>query len=262
MVTRRPTPILVFALLMLAAGLYHVARPARLGASVKELDPGAAVPTQRSGERLESPADRQLPTLVPGRPAAGPVATLGEDSSALLAEMIALRQLGEAAHLSLPDEHWAVIARVTAHLQAVRLAYEASIATLVDVKPGYYRLDVPPYARVGADLRAQLQTELRIRLGTHVADYLQQRMATQLDRHFAGFGVRPQTFEFRADVQGQENEYSVTRREWSLPSQPAERPALYRTDAYLPGFEDPSGFVWGPFLTKIAQSLDAAERRG
>lgn len=157
---------------------------------------------------------------------------------------------GADVHLS--PEQWSAFAAVTAHHQAIRQAYEASVATPVLTAAGVRRLEIPAYPAAGDTLRAKYFSELGEKLGPAVADHVVARMGAALEGYFAGFGVAVQTLDFTADRDGADADYQVTRtvRFWN--SVEARNRLTTRRETHFPGIEDPSGHTWGPFLAVIA----------
>lgn len=243
---------------------------------------GAAVMWNRPGEELAEPV-KIVPTARPARAAdtvanervvhfwtepdgarrqavtvaqaAGP---LGADASALIAEQVALQLLARDCDLELSPRQWAALAAATAHLQAVRQAYEASLASVTRRDRGAYRLEIPAYPEAGDALRAQLHAAVREQLGPNTAEEVLARLGSAFEGHFAGFGVSVQTLDFTAAADAQENDYQVTRTLQYWNSVEGGDRLTTRRETHFPGLEDPSGHTWGPFLSVLAASTAGA----
>jgi hypothetical protein len=185
-------------------------------------------------------------------------APLGADASALVAEQVALQLLAKDCDLELSPRQWAALAAATAHLQAVRQAYEASLASVTRRDRGAYRLEIPAYPEAGDALRAQLHAAVREQLGPHSAEEVLARLGSALEGHFAGFGVSVQTLEFTAAAGASENDYQVTRTLHYWNSVEGSDRLTTRRETHFPGLEDPSGHTWGPFLSVLAASTAGA----
>ncbi len=235
-----------------------------------------AVPCATSGiiiQPRETPAgngqrprlsDESVPVRVESRPAdeerqRTPL-RLSVDAASLLAEEVELRQL-TAVELPLSDEQWAEFAALTLHYQAVRQAFEATIARLSPAPGGGYRLEIPAYPNAGDALRTRFQTELGERLGSVAATAIDAQLGDRLEGRFAGFGLAVQTLDFTPAPDGAEADYAVTRTItfWNRTA-PLDRPTT-RRETHFPGREDPTGHAWGPLLSVLATHLASSIRR-
>jgi hypothetical protein len=185
----------------------------------------------------------------------GPGLQLQPDAAAQLAEELTLRMQAERLPLQLSDDQWSAFAAVTIHYQAVRQAYEATLAQATIIGPGRYRLDIPAYPGAGDALRARLFAELEACLGAPATESIARQFAGVLESHFGGFGLGIQTLEFVADERGVDAEYQVTRtvQFWNT-AHDSDRFAT-RRETYFPGIEDPTGHTWGPFLALLNSGL-------
>lgn len=185
-------------------------------------------------------------------------ATLGGAETALIAEQAALQLLAKDADLDLSPRQWAAFAKATSHIQAVRQAYEASVAK-VSVVEGRHRLEIPAYPAAGDALRVKFQAELREQLGPATCAEILSLLGAALEGHFAGFGVSVQTLDFIA-AGGAQDDIQVTRtvQYWNAVS--GENRLTTRRETHFPRQEDPNGETWGPFLAVL--SAGARERIG
>lgn len=188
---------------------------------------------------------------------AKPAQELGAEGTGVVAEIVALQALARDTELELSPRQWAAFATATAHIQAVRQAYEASIASVVTREAGRYCMEVPAYPAAGDALRAKFHAELREQVGENTAAEILALMGRALEGHFAGFGVGVQTLEFAAGPGGAANDYRVTRtvRFWNA-VEGSER-LTTRRETHFPGAEDPSGETWGPFLAALSAAGSA-----
>jgi hypothetical protein len=211
----------------------------------------------KAAHQRRSDAASALPAATYGRSSDVAARTLALTGAAaeLLAEEVALRTMPNAANLQLTGEQWTELARVTANCQAVRQAFEASIATPHVLGRGLYRVDVPAYPHAGDALRAKLHSDLRAALGDAVARHVTSELGDGLEAHFAGFGVSVQTLDFKADLNGAEAEYEVTRTIKYWKSKAADDRLTTRQETHFPGLEDAAGHTWGPFLALLAERL-------
>lgn len=178
--------------------------------------------------------------------------TLPAEAAALVAEQAVLRQMTGAAELALSDAQWATLAEITSHYQAVRHAYEASIASVTPLQATRARLEVPAYPGAGDALRRRLGAELQEKLGTGVATEVTARMGCALEGYFGGFGVSTQTLDFVADAAVGQDDYQVRRTVTYWNGVDAGERLTTRSEVHFPGLEDPSGYQWGPFLSLLA----------
>jgi hypothetical protein len=247
--------VLLVVLTVLLGGLSRERVPVELSA----LPEASAAPLTSEAE-IAAAAPAAAPG--PGEVACAlhPIAQVVGASAALLAEQIALQHLLDDAAVELSPEEWAAVAGVTSHIQAVRQAYEASIAEVTEAEPGRYSLLVPPYPDAGNLLRNHLENQLRELLGPQAGEQLVRQLGPGLERHFAGFGSSVQTVEFQSDGSGSDD-YRVTRTAhyWSA-STPGLSPQR-RREVYFPAIEDPDGHQWGPFLSRVAEQLQQERTR-
>jgi hypothetical protein len=182
--------------------------------------------------------------------------SLSADAAALTAEVATLQLLAQDTDLDLSARQWSALAAVTSNIQAVRQAYEASIATATTSGPGRYRVEIPVYAAAGDGLRAKFHAELREHLGDANAAEILARLGSRLESHFAGFGVSAQTLEIvdaaRGQAAGAEVAVTRTARYWN--SVEGQERLATRRETHFPAQEDPTGELWRPMLALIAQA--------
>lgn len=210
--------------------------------------------------RTEQPpaAERVVAFLAPERPNPGrvpqtPVA-LSEDSAALVAETSALQLLAQDTELDLNARQWSALAAVTLNIQAVRQAYEATIATATKGVAGRTRIEVPAYASAGDALRAKFHAELREQLGEANAAEIVEKLGAQLEGHFAGFGVSVQTLDITLAPLGDTAGCEVTRTVQYWNSVAGENRLTTRRETHFPGLEDPSGQNWSAWLSLASEA--------
>lgn len=176
----------------------------------------------------------------------------------LLAEQVALQTLAGDADLPLTPGQWSAFARVTLHHQAIRQAYEATIATVTKTGRGPHRLEIPAYPFAGDALRDRFHAGLRTELGGDAAEEIVARMGSRLEGHFAGFGVSVQTLEFAAEPGAPGTDYQVTRTVQYWNSVEGASRLTTRRETHVPGLEDPTGVSWGPLLSLLATRAERA----
>jgi hypothetical protein len=188
------------------------------------------------------------------------VDVLEADQAALTAEAVALQMLARDADLQLSAEQWAAMAAVTLNIQAVRQAFEASIAMASVLEPERSRIEIPAYAAAGDALREKFRAELRIHLGEAVAADVLARLGARLEGHFGGFGVSVQTLDIAGDPRRTRANLEVTRTVTYWNSVEGQDRLTTRKETYFPAQEDPAGENWEPLLSVLATRI--AERAG
>lgn len=225
----------------------------------RESEPGPVVPKASApasevaaGAHLVRGADLPVPALDRRSGGAAPLA-LTADASAAVVEQLALRQLAHELELPLTDVEWAAFARIAAHHQAIRHAYEASIAVPRASPDGRFQLEIPVYGAAGDALREEFYVSLEVELGAAPTAQIVTVMGERLNGYFGGFGVSVQTLDFDAAPGTPLDEYFITRtvRYWNQAAE-QERVTL-RRESHLPAAEDPTGQQWGPFLALLAE---------
>ena len=256
MTKRRVAPLLLIAIL-LSGGVAiwnrsSAERPRLTGStSLLSAESAADVAAAPAGSRVVhfwSADEKSVSSAL--RPQA-PIA-LGADAAQLVGEVAALQLLAKNTDLDLSPRQWTALASVTLHYQAVRQAYEASIATAAAVGEGRCRLEIPAYAAAGDALRNKFYAELREQLGATSAEEVVGQLGASLEGHFGGFGVSVQTLDFAADAGGVDTNYQVTRTVKYWNSVEGSDRLTTRRETHFPGLEDPSGHTWGPFLSLLA----------
>lgn len=184
-------------------------------------------------------------------------AELPADAAALTVEAAELQLLAQGSGLTLDPQQWAALAAVTLDIQAVRLAYEATIATCTVLGPGRYRAEIPVYAAAGDALRARFQAELNDQLGAGAAAEILAQMGARLEGRFGGFGVSVQTLDIAGDPWAASSDWVLTRTAKFWNSVEGENRLTTRCETFMPGREDPSGDHWGPLLSVLSQRVTA-----
>jgi hypothetical protein len=180
---------------------------------------------------------------------------LPADASALVAETSELQLLAQGSNLVLEPHQWEAMAAVTLELQAVRLAYEATIATGTELGAGRYRVEIPVYAAAGDALRARFRAELCGRLGEAEAGEILARLGARLEGRFGGFGVGVQTLDITGNPGGANPDWVLTRTVKFWNSVEGQDRLTTRREIFLPALEDPAGESWGPLLSVISQPV-------
>lgn len=241
---RRVAPSLLVALVITGAVICWRSSADRIETAGNE-------ETLQSGTRVTVvPAARVVeffqPVVVPSSARLGPVPAVeaSADATAQVAEIVALQLLAQGTEVELGARQWAELAKVTAEVQAVRHAYEASIAVATVREPGRSRIEIPAYAAAGDALRARFYAGLRENLGDTNAAEILARLGARLEGHFAGFGVSVQTLE----ISGAPAELAVTRTVQFWNSVEGQDRLTTRRETHFPDREDPSGEQWSALL--------------
>lgn len=180
-----------------------------------------------------------------------PAREVAANDRALVGEMAALQALAQGSELELAPRQWAALAAATLHIQAVRQAYEATLATVTKSAPGRYRVDVPAYPAAGDALRAKFHAELRAQLGEDATAEVLTHLGRALEGHFAGFGVSVQTLEFAG------GEVTRTVRFWNAVD--GHERLTTRRETHFPALEDPTGELWSPYMARVAAAGGAGD---
>jgi hypothetical protein len=186
--------------------------------------------------------------------------SLAGDMAALVAEQAELRQLADP-ELWLTEAQWSDLAAITLHHQAVRQAFEATLARVRPAPGGGYRLEIPAYPAAGDALRARFHAELAEKLGAGTSAAIVAHLGDRLEGRFGGFGLSVQTVEFTPAADGAGLDYAVTRTitYWKRDA-PPDQPTT-RRETHYPGREDPTGHTWGPLLAVLATQLTSPTPR-
>lgn len=207
----------------------------------------------------EAVRDREEPATETSRAeaiarAAAPVATLTVDAAAEFVALCQLRLLAADIDLDLSHRQWAKLAAATSQAQAVRLAYEAEVATVREIAPGRFRVEIPAYAAAGDELRQRFMADLREGLGEAVAAEIMAMLGAKLEGSFAGFGVSNQTLEITGDARRSPASVRVERtaRFWNSAANTEQ--ATTRREVLLPLAEDPTGEAWTPLLALVGKA--------
>lgn len=249
----RVTPLLVAALAGAGAwwagshrandasptGANAVSVTARQGAAAIA---GARAESRRIVEFLETPAHFSA--------APATLAELTPDAAALTAEIAELQMLAADSGLELQTRQWAALATATLKIQAIRQAFEATIATAAPLAEGRFRVEIPAYAAAGDALRARFQAELREQLGEANAAEVLQQIGARLEGRFAGFGVSVQTLDIVVDRSGGGGDV-VTRTVNYWNGVAGGERLTTRRETHFPDREDPTGELWRPLLALV-----------
>lgn len=247
MLKRRATPLLLIALVGVggwtlwrqAGSEPHSTTPVLAARWEKRPKPGAPLP-------------RIVEFLTPERYAAAATkapAVLSPDAAALTNETIALQLLAADTELELNARQWTALATATLKIQAIRQAYEASIARITAQAPGQTRMEIPTYAVAGDALREEFHAELRAQLGEANAAEVLAQLGRKLEGHFGGFGVSVQTIDIASDPARGGDVITRTVQYWN--SVEGQNRLTTRRETHFPDRDDPTGETWRPLLALI-----------
>jgi hypothetical protein len=175
---------------------------------------------------------------------------LAPDAAALTAETIVLQLLAGDSELELNARQWTALATATLKIQAIRQAYEASIANVTPLESGRYRVEIPAYAAAGDALREKFHAELQEQLGAANAAEVMAQIGHRLEGHFAGFGVSVQTLDIALDQMGSRDAV-ITRTVKYWNSIDGQDRLTTRRETHFPGRDDPTGETWRPLLALV-----------
>lgn len=223
------------------------ALPAKADQSAEK---AATIPTARALPATASLASAAILAKVDqlGRAMEQPAATVSEDDAAVVGEVAELQMMATGMELTLTPEQWSAFAEVSLETQAVRLNYEAEIATRRTSSGGGVELDIPMYADAGDALRQRFEARLGERLGVDTTAEILSTIGTKLEGHFAGFGVAAQTLVIRGDPRSADCEVIRTASYWNAAEGGAQLSS--RRETHLPAWEDPSGVRWAALLAR------------
>lgn len=241
---RRVAPILLVALLItgtvsgrrLNAERNKIAERPRTPGSEARANIGAAA-SARTVAFLQ-------PAIATRAAVPAPAVEATAETTAQVAEIVALQMLAQGTDLELGPRQWTEFAKVTAEIQAIRHAYEASMAVATGRESGRSRIEIPAYAAAGDALRVRFHAGLRENLGEANATEILERLGARLEGHFAGFGVSVQTLE----LSGAPAELTVTRTIQFWNSVEGQDRLTTRRETHFPYREDPSGEQWSALL--------------
>ncbi|HLP24845.1 MAG TPA: hypothetical protein VK477_04145, partial [Acidobacteriota bacterium] len=159
----------------------------------------AALPADRivHFETADAPDTAPTPALAENAPRA--IEQLSPSEAAQFATLCDLRLMAGETELDLTTKQWDALAVVFMQTQAVRHHYEAQIATVREIAAGRYRIEIPPYAAAGDELRRQFAADLETAVGPAAAAEIMDKLGRKLDDRFAGFGIGTQTLEITGD---------------------------------------------------------------
>lgn len=218
--------------------------------------PAGDAGTRRAEARVVAvPPGRVVEFFQPARATAAagavPFVEASAGVSAHVAEIVALQLLAQGTELELGAQQWSALAEVTAEIQAIRHAYEASIAVATWPEPGRGRIEIPAYAAAGDALRARFHAGLREQLGEANAAEILEQLGPRLEGHFAGFGVSVQRLDVTGGPGGIPTEWEITRTVNYWNSVEGQDRLTTRRETHFPGREDPAGENWEPLLTVL-----------
>lgn len=203
--------------------------------------------------RESSGADRPVATVaakvglanVAGQSGVASPVTLGFDEAAVLSETGELQLLAAGTELVLTSDQWTTLAETTLEAQAVRLAYEATIARRAAGGGDIVRLEIPMYAAAGDAMRSRFEARLGEKLGTDIAAEILVRIGARMEGHFGGFGVAEQTIEV---TRGADRVTEVTRtvKYWNAIDGAARLTS--RRETHFPAWEESAGAGWSALL--------------
>lgn len=241
--------------LLLSAALFSAALwswgPTLSATNPESAAAGITDATNRRDAGAAADAAANRPPLVLPAPSRVVAATLSTEQAAAVAETVALQQRAAECGLSLSPEQWMALGAVSSHHQAIRHAYEASVARATHVAAGQARIEIPAYPVAGDALRAGFYDALRAQLGPAATQEVARCLGSALEGHFAGFGVSVQTLDIFAAPAAAETDYQVMRTIKYWNSAEASDRLITRREVHFPGLEDPSGHHWGPFLSVL-----------
>jgi len=197
------------------------------------------------------------PSASPGAAGAGDkaeAAHLSASEATLFTALCDLHLMAAETDLDLTTKQWAAFAAALVQAQAVRHNYEAQIATVRELARGRFRVEIPPYANAGDELRRQFLADLQRGLGKEAADEVVEKLGRKLEGRFAGFGVSVQTIEITRAMGHALSEVQVARtaRYWNSVEGGAQ--ATTRQEVLFPDNDDPTGERWGALLALVEKS--------
>jgi hypothetical protein len=225
-------------------------RPAT-AAQVSRVGPERMVQFETVAARAE---DAVEPAAAPEPSRRGPVMELPAADAVQFSALCQLRLLAAETDLDLSHREWAKLATAVVHAQAVRLNYEAEIATVTELAPGQFRVEIPAYAEAGDELRRRFLADLREGLGEAAAAEVNEKLGSRLEGAFAGFGVSSQTLEITGDGASALGDVKVERtaRYWN--SADGGDRLTTRREVHFPLAEDPAGESWIPLLALVSKA--------
>lgn len=200
-----------------------------------------------------APATGVAPTAGPSRDKAEAV-QLSPSETTLFTALCDLHLMAAETDLDLTTKQWAALAAAVVQAQAVRHNYEAQIATARELTPGHFRIEIPPYANAGDELRRQFWADLQRGLGQEATGEVMAQLGRKLEDRFAGFGVSAQTLEITGGAGQALSDVQVARtaRYWNSVEGSAR--ATTRREVLFPDNDDPTGARWGALLALVEKS--------
>lgn len=182
------------------------------------------------------------------------VEQLSSGEAAQFATLCDLHLMAGETELDLTTKQWDAFAVVVMQAQAVRHHYEAQIATVREIAPGRHRVEIPPYAAAGDELRRQFAADLETAVGLAAATEIMDKLGRKLDDRFAGFGIGMQTLEITGDPARSPADVQIARtaKFWNS----IDGPDWTKTqkEVHIPGAEDPTGETWNALLAIVAKT--------
>lgn len=210
------------------------------------------VPAERI-VRFETPGAADEAPVVDAD-ADGRVAELPASERAQFATLCDLHLMAGETELDLTTKQWAAFAVAVMQAQAVRHHYEAQIASVREIAPGRCRVEIPPYAAAGDELRRQFAADLETAVGHAAATEIMDKLGRKLDDRFAGFGIGTQTLEITGDPTRSPADVQIasTAKFWNSIDGPDWTKT--RKEVVFPDAEDPTGETWSALLAIVAKS--------
>lgn len=214
----------------------------------------AALPADRIVHFETSDDSEAAPTAAIGENAPRAIEQLSSSEAAQFATLCDLHLMAGEAELDLTTKQWDALAVVVMQAQAVRHHYEARIATMREIAPGRYRLDIPPYAAAGDELRRQFAADLETAVGRAAATEIMDKLGRKLDDRFAGFGIGTQTLEITGDPTHSPADVQIARTAKFWNSIDGPDWTKTRKEVVFPDAEDPTGETWSALLAIVAKA--------
>lgn len=187
-----------------------------------------------------------------GQNAPRPPEQLSSSDAAQFATLCDLHLMAGETELDLTSKQWDAFVVVVMQAQAVRHHYEAQIATVREIAPGRHRVEIPPYAAAGDELRRQFAADLETAVGRAAASEIMDKLGRKLDDRFAGFGVGTQTLEITGDPTRSPANVQIasTSKFWNSIDGPDW--TTTRKEVLFPDAEDPTGETWSALLALVS----------
>lgn len=180
------------------------------------------------------------------------VEQLSSSEAAQFATLCDLHLMAGETELDLTTKQWNAFAVAVMQAQAVRHHYEAQIATVREIAPGRHRVEIPPYAAAGDELRRQFAADLETAVGRAAATEIMDKLGRKLDDRFAGFGIGTQTLEITGDPTRSPADVQIARTAKFWNSVDGPDWTKTRKEVVFPDAEDPTGETWSALLALVS----------